>query len=632
MTRLFGDKYNVKRLAPGRLKGAAADLVTHDCSTLGGNSGSPIVDLATGDVVGLHFSGVFLRENRGVPIGYVTSRLGKVLSPGRVTPDAPSPPPAPVVPAPVAAGSTVTFTVPVQITVTVGTPAVPPPPAVDPAAALADVRAQLAGRADVLAVRDGFLLRDGWLTTDPAVVVVVRDGAAPLGLPPAVLGVPVDVRPADPWDAAAATAAAVTEGLPPTSYRPPADFALEEVDEEMTVVCHVSPDAGWPTLRDFLGRTRTRLTVGMFDFTAPHVIDGVLAAVQPAPKTLTLVLQNGESLGGKPDDIREVDTLARYRAELGARLDHAPASVGRGNQFASAYHIKVAVRDGEAVWLSSGNWQSSNLPAAGAAPGEASWEPLRRSNREWHVVVENANLAGQFERFIRHDLAAAKADAAREAPPAAAVEYLIDDAAEERVAAGPPTYFAPLRVSRRVRVRPLLTPDNYHAHVLPLIRSARRRLLFQNQSLGLRGPGENDPRFDELVDALVGRQRDGVDVRVIIRGEFAPAGPLEELQRRGFDMTRLRLQNRCHTKGIIVDGRRVLVGSHNWTNQGTLANRDASLIFDDAEVAAYFEEVFWFDWEHLGRRRLARRPRPATAEAVAAGAWAVPEAELLYGD
>ncbi|HJZ54194.1 MAG TPA: serine protease, partial [Gemmataceae bacterium] len=64
MSRLFGDKYNVKRLAPGQVQRLADELVMHDCSTLGGNSGSPIVDLATGDVLGLHFSGVFLRENR----------------------------------------------------------------------------------------------------------------------------------------------------------------------------------------------------------------------------------------------------------------------------------------------------------------------------------------------------------------------------------------------------------------------------------------------------------------------------------------------------------------------------------------------------------------------------------------
>ena len=52
MTRLFGDKYNVKRLAPGQVMKLSDELVMHDCSTLGGNSGSPIIDLATGEIPG----------------------------------------------------------------------------------------------------------------------------------------------------------------------------------------------------------------------------------------------------------------------------------------------------------------------------------------------------------------------------------------------------------------------------------------------------------------------------------------------------------------------------------------------------------------------------------------------------
>ena len=132
MSRLFGDKYNVKRLSPGQILRLDNDLVMHDCSTLGGNSGSPIVDLATGDVLGLHFSGVFLRENRGVPIGYVTSRLREVLSPGRPTPEqkvgdvprvpttdrpaAPSFSPAPIE----AAGASATWIIPLQVSVTLG--------------------------------------------------------------------------------------------------------------------------------------------------------------------------------------------------------------------------------------------------------------------------------------------------------------------------------------------------------------------------------------------------------------------------------------------------------------------------------------------------------------------------------
>src|SRR5262249_16951599 len=151
------------------------------------------------------------------------------------------------------------------------------------------------------------------------------------------------------------------------------------------------------------------------------------------------------------------------------------------HQFASAYHIKVAVRDGKVFWLSSGNWQSSNQPNHELAFGETSWDLLLKHNREWHVVIENANLARQFEKFIQFDLKNAKADAAVEAPAPAGAFFLVDEAVEERVPAGTPTYFKPLKVhDRKVRVRPLLTPDNYQEHVLALINTAERRLLFQN--------------------------------------------------------------------------------------------------------------------------------------------------------
>jgi hypothetical protein len=488
MSRLFGDKYNVKRLAPGQVMRVADDLVLHDCSTLGGNSGSPIVDLTTGEVLGLHFSGVFLRENRGVPIGYVTSRLAKVLSPGRPTPDAPSPdrrPPTAVprssVPRPLEAKVSrpaVTLTIPLRISVSlgdaepgslvvaprgsvaaaadpanVGSASPPAPATVTEAVRLVKKQVEGAGRPGVLVVREGFAFRNGWITPDPA-VVVIHEGpagatASDLGLPAQVGTFPVEIRPAGPWDVAEARDGLESlEGVPRTSYRRPTEFALEEVDEKMTVICHVSPDAGWPTLSDFLKGTKSALTIGMYDFTAPHIIDGVIEAVEDEPRRLTVVMQEGETLGGKPDDIPEEKTIERYQDELGSRFDHAPASVGAGHQFASAYHIKVAVRDSKAFWLSSGNWQTSNQPNHGIAVGETSWDLLLRHNREWHVVIENAKLAHQFENFIRYDLENAKADSAPEAVVAGGPFFLVDEAVEERVPAGKPTYFAPLKVSR----------------------------------------------------------------------------------------------------------------------------------------------------------------------------------------
>lgn len=63
---LFGGKYGVKRAAPGEVIGASAQAIFHDCSTLGGNSGSPIFSLKTARVVGIHREGFFTYRNEAV--------------------------------------------------------------------------------------------------------------------------------------------------------------------------------------------------------------------------------------------------------------------------------------------------------------------------------------------------------------------------------------------------------------------------------------------------------------------------------------------------------------------------------------------------------------------------------------
>ncbi|MFK7749042.1 MAG: trypsin-like peptidase domain-containing protein, partial [Kordia sp.] len=43
---------------------AAQYIYEHDCSTWYGNSGSPVVDLNTGEVVGIHYAGAHHKHNR----------------------------------------------------------------------------------------------------------------------------------------------------------------------------------------------------------------------------------------------------------------------------------------------------------------------------------------------------------------------------------------------------------------------------------------------------------------------------------------------------------------------------------------------------------------------------------------
>lgn len=70
MRRIFMDIYNIKRLQPGAIVDSRlrARQIYHDCSTLGGNSGSPVIDMQTHRVIGLHFGGRYLDRNYAIPL------------------------------------------------------------------------------------------------------------------------------------------------------------------------------------------------------------------------------------------------------------------------------------------------------------------------------------------------------------------------------------------------------------------------------------------------------------------------------------------------------------------------------------------------------------------------------------
>lgn len=66
ISALFEGKFGVKRAAPGEVSGLGARSIFHDCSTLGGNSGSPVLSMETARVVGLHRDGYFMYRNEAV--------------------------------------------------------------------------------------------------------------------------------------------------------------------------------------------------------------------------------------------------------------------------------------------------------------------------------------------------------------------------------------------------------------------------------------------------------------------------------------------------------------------------------------------------------------------------------------
>ena len=650
--RIFGDVYEKKRLAPGQVTQVGPDELEHDCSTLGGNSGSPVIDLQTGAAVGLHFSGLFLEANFAVPAPKVRELLGKVQrgelpGPIRVQTGAsqqttkPGAQSSSLIP-----GSPFTFQfqIPVEITVSIGGAVVGssglptgvtltggtnagatagPPGSIE--TAVRTLREALANNPEVLEVRAGYRFKRGWITDERVVVVEVRQKLSPMELraagvapiPAQVLGVGVDVRTAallDQLEHLGIDLAALEAPPRPGGYVEPPNLSLDPVDEPMKAIFHLSPDSGFPNLSQFLGRVRNRLTATMFEWEANHVSDAIETAIAPGNRKLKMVTERTGTRAAVEDMMNRLGS---------SKFEHVWASVGAGKLITSDYHIKVASRDGEEFWLSSGNWKDSGQPNIDPAGQNSTLiGPLRQKNREWHVVIANNKLATMFQKYIEFDFKEAQRVPLEEGLEAALPELFVPEeafaeAVERRI---PVQYLDPLVINRRLAVQPLLTPDRdargrrmFLDHATKLVNRAARTIFLQNQSFNLLE--DNVDEFEQFFGALRDKQLAGLDVRIIFRDarEFHPDnGPkqqklLERLKDFQFDTDLIRVQRRCHTKAIVVDppdaghpnSGEVLFGSHNLTNTGALFNRDASLLVRDAEVTGYFAKAFLFDWEVL---------------------------------
>ena len=522
------------------------------------------------------------------------------------------------------------------------------------------VRAQLTKVKDVVAIRPGYNYPPAAQPV-PAIVVAVTPGTTPIKATEleAKFDVPFSVHDATVEEQLAAehqqpisfgtpagsTVSAFEKmlgGDEPLTFAPPKTGSYQEpnppdlplVKEPMELTICVSPEAGWSELEPFLGEIRSTLTVGMYQFTAPHIFTAIEQAVTPQQRKFELILhpvpEKPPKTGVKAHDLNEQDqVIDPLETEMKTRFEQTWATlVSKKNPnglFASAYHIKVAVRDGTAVWLSSGNWQSSNQPDV--HPFVANPKPLpagfqHNYNRDYHAIIKNKKLASIYEFYIKRDFdqsaAQSKGNISFAAPDLLAQEpdLFVPEAAEP-VSFAAPQLFPPLQLNRMVSVQPLLTPDNYAENALKLIQSAEKSVWFQNQYINMRGTSDDFAEFRMLVGALKEKVDKRLDVRIICR-DMMKQESLDILIAFGFPKAVFRFQPACHNKTIIIDGKVVVFGSHNWSNEGVKTNRDASLIFDDPEIAAYLARVYDYDWNRLATAHPTKsRPRVAKPGEVA---------------
>ncbi len=361
-----------------------------------------------------------------------------------------------------------------------------------------------------------------------------------------------------------------------------------------------SPVGSLQQMVDWIDAATTSLHVHVYQFDSPELFAAMQSAVNRGVECT--VLLEGEILGDAGDGADQrgwADELANAGCTVLWMVEPSGTDAPMGPF--RYIHSKVAVRDGESVWIGSGNWKRSTFPVDGD-----------EGNRDAGIIIDSVDLADLvLSRMLvdeddtqRHILNHADAPASMGRPvgwtPYAAGQ---SSAATE----APPTFSGP--ISGRL----LTCPDDCIEGLIWMIDQADTSLDLSLQYFDLGWHwGYGDNPLIEAIERAAG-ERD-VQIRLLINGYYVDQDDdiretVNHFNHR-FNMTfgwdvEARLMapsdaiGKLHDKSLIVDGEMVLYSSINWGSNSALRNREMGIAISHAELAAHQSDIFNEDWERM---------------------------------
>ena len=337
----------------------------------------------------------------------------------------------------------------------------------------------------------------------------------------------------------------------------------------------VSPDSSYSFLEEAISSARKELLLYIYNISAPYLLQLLRDRVEHGVRMRIMY------------DTHDTGSAERKALNtLGAEVREAPSSGARS--VFSPCHQKMMVIDGQSAVVGSANWATSSIPKP-ATSGQ-----YKMGNREWLIRIGDKAVAKWFRDFFNADwnIPETRGVALERVPPPGIgpASAMLD------VMRIPSRRFPSRSISATAQVRPILCPTNYLPDVKALLSSAKRSIYLQQQYIKA-GAGVN-----ELMK-VVAKKSATCDVRIIGTTKFPEAwqDTIDTVSAAGL-LDRLRALNlayfvHCHNKGIVVDRKRVVVCSTNWSSDSIHRAREAGVIVESTEIAGYYADVFEFDWD-----------------------------------
>ncbi|MBQ3570074.1 MAG: phospholipase [Methanocorpusculum sp.] len=353
------------------------------------------------------------------------------------------------------------------------------------------------------------------------------------------------------------------------------DFAPQTFTAER-VTLFVSPDCSHAVITDVIRDADESILLSMYEFTSVSLAEA-LADAEHRGVEVTILMEGGP-VGGISDSEKGVlNYLSRNGAEI-----FTIESEGNLPARYRYLHTKYLVADGEVTVVLSENFKDSGIPESGYG------------NRGWGAAVEDSGVAEYFADVFADDLAGYDiyrwAEGSEPLPETPQAEKAV-------------TIFKPVTVGN-VQVTPVISPDTSFL-VGNALDSAQHSVDIQQAYIAHYPDSENP-----WLAAALRAAEAGAEVRIQLDGMYYNTDSEADndeiaasVNRRGLENLQAKILTdregilKLHNKGFIIDDETVLISSINWNYNSPTNNREAGLLLESEEAAAYYTRVFSYDWD-----------------------------------
>ena len=376
---------------------------------------------------------------------------------------------------------------------------------------------------------------------------------------------------------------------PQRNYTPSA-FTWQTFNRNMNVTTFASPDNSHDTLWHFLNSAKESIYVEIFGINNPYLLD-LIHEIHSAKPTLDMKFLIGwNSIGYYSEN--------KYVANNLTLLGY-PVKWTSDTEFDYA-HQKFVIIDNKTTIVHAGNWAKTSFPEDG-----------NKANREWNIAMTDTQVTQYFRNVFDYDWNNGIDYDAGVHGTGSPLTYTESSSTYSRPFATDGVFAGPMNVT------PIFSPDTSLQGILYCINAAQVSLDIQIPYFTNWNAGGS---VQQILDAIIAAKNRGVTVRVISEEDYdyEEVAGLFHANNIPIVWQDTRWFTALHNKGIIVDGRIVLVSSINYSDNSIEDNREAGVIIENENIAQWYLDVFDYDWgladfDHINSVNLDWNPNIPTS-------------------